>query len=306
MKRRTFILSSIAGIGALSSLDRLIASPHLQQRAVDIAIITGGDIAKNVRAAVEAMGGMARFVPKGAIVFLKPNMSFPNPPEMGTTTHPEVIRAVAQLCLDAGAKRVIAADFPMGRAAQCFERSGMNALAASMKELTFVEIKEQAQFETIELPLGQEVKTLDVPRLLRKADVFINLPTAKVHSATTVSFGLKNLMGLFWDRRRFHVDFNLHNAIADLATVLKPQLTILDGTYLLLTNGPQGPGKTEQANTIIAGIDPLAVDAAGCGIGMWNGRSTAPGDVKHLALASERGLGSIDLSGMNVQRQTIG
>jgi uncharacterized protein (DUF362 family) len=306
MKRRTFILSSLAGIGALSNLENLLASPRLQQQAPDIAIISGADIAKNVQAAVEALGGISRFVPKGSVVFLKPNMSFPNPPDMGTTTHPEVIRAVAQLCLDAGAKRVIAADFPMGRAAQCFERSGMNALAASMKELTFVEIKEQAQFESIEVPLGQEVKTLEVPRILRKADVFINLPTAKVHSATTVSFGLKNLMGLFWDRRRFHVDFNLHNAIADLATVLTPQLTLLDGTYLLLTNGPQGPGKTAQANTIVAGIDPLAVDAAGCGLGLWNGRSTAPGDVKHIALAAERGLGRIDLDGMRVHRQTIG
>jgi uncharacterized protein (DUF362 family) len=239
-------------------------------------------------------------------VFLKPNMSFPNPPELGTTTHPEVIRTVARLCLDAGAKRVIAADFPMGRAAQCFERSGMNALAASMKELTFVELKEQAQFESIEVPGGTEVRTLEVPKILRKADVFINLPTAKAHSATTVSLGLKNLMGLFWDRRRFHTELDLHTAIVDLGNVLKPRLTILDGTYLLLTNGPQGPGKTEQKNTIVAGTDPVAVDAEGCGLGMWNGRETAPDAVRHIANAAQRGLGTLDLAKLSILRRTLG
>lgn len=301
MNRRSFLLSSLLAAPALRSLDTL-AQGVMKEEPYDLAIVRGSDVAANVTAAVNAVGGMSAFVKPGNVVFLKPNMSFPNPPEWGTTTHPEVIRAVAALCVAAGARRVVVADFPMSRAALCFERSGMTALAAECRDFTFVELNDEHQFEPVTIDGGEEVKELLIPKLVRKADVFINLPTAKVHSATTVSFGLKNLMGLFWDRMRFHRDFDLHNAIVDLAGVLRPQLTIMDATYLLLSNGPQGPGKVEHAKTIVAGAAPLAVDAATCSLASWNGRSTAPASVKHLARAAERGLGSLDISRLRIHR----
>jgi uncharacterized protein (DUF362 family) len=303
MNRRQFLQSSVLGLGALHSLTRLNASPIFSpETPYDLSIIKGGDISASVHSAVEALGGIKRFVKPGNIVFLKPNMSFPNPPEWGSTTHPDIISTVARMCVEAGAKRVIVSDFPMGRAQLCFEKSGMTALSAATKEFSFVELKEESQFEVVPVPNGEEVKELRIAKLVRKADVFINLPTAKAHSATGVSFGLKNLMGLFWERRAFHRQYNLHNAIADLASVLKPQLTILDGMYALTTNGPQGPGKTEQLNTIIAGIDPVAVDAAGCALTEWNSHATTPGSVQHIALAAKRGLGTADVSKLKVYR----
>ena len=268
----------------------------------DLAIVRNETIADAVKTAVQSLGGMGAFVPQGSIVFLKPNMSFPNPPAWGSTTHPEVIRTVVQLCYEAGARRVLAADFPMSRAAMCFERSGMTQLAAEMKELSFVELKDESQFETIPVPDGREIHEIAVAKLLRKADVFINLPTAKAHSATGVSMGLKNLMGLFWNRLPFHNEHDLHNAIADLATVIKPTLTILDGFYALVTNGPQGPGKIVQPNTIIAGRDLVAVDAAGCEIAEWNNRSTSAVQVAHILHAAERGLGTVEVSKLKIFR----
>jgi uncharacterized protein (DUF362 family) len=210
------------------------------------------------------------------------------------------------MCAEAGAKRIIAADFPMRRAASCFERSGMNALAADLPELTFVELGEDKHFERVPAPDAVEFKEIGIAKLLRKADVFINLPSAKAHSGTTVSFGLKNLMGVIQDRGLFHQEYDLHSAVADLATLVRPQLTILDAAYVLLTNGPGGPGRIEQLDTIIAGTDPLAVDAAGTGLGEWNDRMLKPGDVRHLALAAERGVGSFTVPEEQIIRTTLG
>ncbi len=304
MDRRRFITSSLLAMSALGLRRGAAATIPGSADAMehDLAIITNSDIAAGVRAAIDAVGGIRRFVSPGSIVFLKPNMSFANPPEWGSTTHPEVIRTVALACLDAGAKRVVAADYPMSRATQCFERSGMTALAAGFRELGFVELKEETQFDTVALPEGQEVHELKIAKIARKADVFINLPALKAHSATSVSFGLKNLMGLFWDRSRFHRDFDLHNAIVDLAGVLHPHLTLLTGPMALVTNGPMGPGRVEPLNTFIAGVNPVAVDAAGCGVATWNNRATSPESVQHLARAAERGLGPIDLSTLSIFR----
>jgi uncharacterized protein (DUF362 family) len=303
MDRRRFLVAAACGLGSLHAARALPLRGLPPDEPYDLALVKHADTAAAVAAAVDALGGIGRFVKPGAVVLLKPNMSFPNPPEWGSTTHPAVIDAVTTLCAGAGAKRIIITDYPMSRAAQCFERSGLNALLAARRELTFVELKEETQFEPVELPRGEEVKTLAVAKLLRKADVFINLPTAKAHSATGVSFGLKNLMGLFWERYPFHRTYNLHNAVADLATIMRPQLTLLDARFALLTNGPQGPGKSAQLDTIVAGVDPVAVDAAGCGLGEWNNRSTSPDSVEHIAHAARRGLGTMDLSSLRIFRQ---
>ncbi len=306
MDRRSFLITTVLGFGALKALGARHLDGLITPIDYELAVIKGGDIARNVEAAVESVGGIGRFVKQGDIVLLKPNVSFPNPPEWGTTTHPVVIETVADLCAGAGAKRVIVADFPMSRARMCLQRSGMAELAASTRAFTFVELKSERHFETVPVPGGEEVQELRVARLLAKADVFINLPTAKAHSATGVSFGLKNLMGLFWERQPFHQKYDLHNAIVDLASIMRPRLTVLDATYGLLTNGPQGPGKVEQLNTIIAGIDPVAVDAEACLLAPWNGRTTDPDNIMHLAKAAERGLGTLNLSPDLVFRKEFG
>jgi uncharacterized protein (DUF362 family) len=166
-------------------------------------------------------------------------------------------------------------------------------------------LKEEAQFESVPVPRGVDAKEIQIAKLIRKSDVFINLPTAKAHSATGVSFGLKNLMGLFWNRWPFHQQYNLQQAIADLGTAVRPHLTLLDAEYALLTNGPQGPGRTEQLRTMIAGRDIVAVDSAGCGIASWNNRETRPDAVQHIANAARSGLGTTDLGSLKILRKDL-
>ncbi|MBR9977326.1 MAG: DUF362 domain-containing protein [Bacteroidetes bacterium] len=324
MKRRHFLQAGVLGASALglASMFRLdsmfAASPAgsvlpagTTQSAgaalpAQLSIVEGTDIAAAVRTAVQALGGMDAFVSPGDVVLLKPNMSFPNPPEWGSTTHPDVIREVVRLCAEAGARRIIATDFPMRRSTACLERSGMTALTGEMPDLSFVELGEEQQFEVIASPDTVEFKEIAVAKILQRADVLINLPTAKHHGGTTVSFGMKNLMGLIYDRRIFHGTYDLSSAVADLAFTIRPQLTIMDAVHALLDSGPQGPGTVQTLNYILAGIDPVAVDAATLDIAQWAGRTLNPSDVRHIALAAERGAGSLQIAEHLISRNTLG
>lgn len=311
MDRRNFLKAGMLGAAAvglvpLHRAGSAISTPFNPAGQAALAIVDGKDIAAAVRAAVNALGGISSFVKSGDVVLLKPNMSFPNPPEWGTTTHPDVLREVVRLCVEAGAKRIVAVDFPMGRASACFERSGMNALAESLPEMTFVELREEQQFEVVAAPKAVEFKELAVAKLARKANVLINLPTAKSHGGTTVSFGMKNLMGLIYNRRAFHGEYDLSSSVADLAGVIRPQLTIMDAVHCLLDSGPQGPGTVKTLNTIIAGSDPVAVDAATLALTQWNGRTLNPSDVRHIALAAERGVGSLHVPMEQIVRTSLG
>jgi uncharacterized protein (DUF362 family) len=133
-------------------------------------------------------------------------------------------------------------------------------------------------------------------RDLRRADVFINLPIAKVHNSTRLTLGIKNLLGIVWDRGAFHRSESLEQAMVDLITHVRPHLTILDAVRILLTNGPKGPGRTEDRRLVVAGADPVAVDAYGASLfGM------APGQIGHIRLAAAAGLGEMDLKRIKVK-----
>jgi uncharacterized protein (DUF362 family) len=137
------------------------------------------------------------------------------------------------------------------------------------------------------------------------AQVLINIPVAKSHSATGVSFGLKGQMGMIWDRESFHSQFNINQAIADLATVIKPQLTILDATRALVSGGPGGPGEVKKPNLVIAGIDPIAVDSYGVSIVPWYGQNFKGRQVEHILAAHQRGLGKIDVDQFKIFREKV-
>jgi uncharacterized protein (DUF362 family) len=122
-----------------------------------------------------------------------------------------------------------------------------------------IALNDERFYQSVSVPQGKVIKRLKVMKEVMSCDVFINLPAAKSHSATGVSLGMKGLMGVIWDRGYFHAKVDLHQAIADLSSVIKPTLTIIDASRALITGGPSGPGKVERLDTIIAGVDPVAL-----------------------------------------------
>jgi uncharacterized protein (DUF362 family) len=311
--RRDFIKTSLGAAG-LCAAGSLLKLPNLlAQDSTTVAAgavrpmlaVVEGPVESAVRRAFDIFGGVSTFVRPGQTVLLKPNMSFPNPKIWGSNTSPELVRAVALEVLQAGAARVIVADNTMRKDTVSFDKSGLTEALAGIDKVKLLPIQEESFFTEVSVPNGKALKTVMIARLIQKADVLINLPCAKSHSATDVSFGLKNNMGLIWNRSYFHTGTDLHTAIAELATVIRPHLTILDATRALLTGGPTGPGKVQELNTIIAGTDPLAVDAYTTTLANWNNQSLKPGMVKHLLAASHIGVGEIDLDRMDIRKETV-
>ena len=272
---------------------------------VDLAVISG-EPAAATRKALEALGGIARFVKKGQRVVIKPNMSFAKTPDFAASTHPLVVVAVAQACLEAGAREVLVLDHTLQRAELCLERTGIrDACKQHVPGVHVLALQDRKFFREIRIPQGKVLDRVEVLTDILDNAVLINVPVAKSHSATGVSLGLKGLMGLIWDRESFHSQFNINQAIADLATVIKPHLTILDATRAMASGGPGGPGDVKKPNLIVAGVDPVAVDSYGVGIVPWYGQSFKGRQVEHLLIAHERGLGKIDVEKLKITKGAV-
>src|SRR3989337_1421089 len=142
MTRRGFLRSAAAGI-ALGLAGR--PSFSIAKEEVDLAVVSG-DPASATRKALEALGGISRFVKKGQRVVLKPNMSFSRTPEFATTTHPQVVATVAQACIEAGAQQVLVLDHTLHRAELCLERAGIREACKNIPNVHVLALQERKFF----------------------------------------------------------------------------------------------------------------------------------------------------------------
>lgn len=299
--RRQFLKTSAAGM-ALG----LVSMPSfsLGKEEVDLAVVSGEPVAATKRA-LEAIGGISRFVKKGQQVVLKPNMSFARTPDFSATTHPLVVATVAQACMEAGAQQVLVIDHTLHRAELCLERTGIPEACKNIPGVHVLALQDRKFYREIKIPHGKVLERVEVIKDVLDSPVWINIPVAKSHSATGVSMGMKGLMGLIWDRESFHSKFNINHAIADLGTVIKPHLTILDATRALTSGGPGGPGEVKKPNLIIAGVDPIAVDSYGVSVVPWYGQNFKGRQVEHLLISHQRGLGKIDIDQLKIIKEKV-
>jgi len=259
-----------------------------------------GPVETSLELLLGSLGGMKRFVRPGNTVLLKPNMSFPNPPEQATTTDPRLVRGMIRHCLAAGAKKVLVADHPMRAVRLCLEMTGMKKACGGFPGVHLIGADREGMYREVNLKNTNHLRRTKVLRAVLDADVTINLPRMKSHAATTVSLGTKGNMGLIWDRASFHGSMDLNEAIGDLNTLLRADLTILDGTSVLTAGGPLGPGPVEELKCLIGGTDPVAVDAVGVLQTDWYGKRVRPEQVAHLAACARRGVGEIDPDRMDL------
>ncbi len=267
----------------------------------DLIVVRGSEPEAMVRKAVELLGGMGRFVKKGDNVIIKPNIGpSVRAYEYAATTNPWVIAAVARLCLEAGAGRVRVMDKPFGGTPEdSYARSGIKEqVEGAGGEM---EIMSRFKFVSTDIPQGKDIKKWDIYEDILKADVLINVPIAKQHGATHLTLGLKNLMGTINNAQLFHI--NLHQRIADLASRVRPALTIIDAVRILVANGPTGGNLKDvrKLDTIIASADIVAADSYATTLfGM------KPEDVPYIINAANMGLGSSDPGKLNIKEITLG
>ena len=262
-----------------------------------VAVAEGGTPAKMVEQALKLLGGIEAFVKKGAFVVLKPNIGWQRLPEQAANTNPEVVAAVVRMCKQAGASRVLVVEHTCDQPSEiCFEMSGIQQ-AVRQAGGEIVAVNREAQFEPLDLPYARELTASTVAKEVRRADCFINIPIAKDHSQARLSIGIKNLMGVVWDRQEWHRSRSLDQCIADYLTGVRPHLTIVDAVRILVGMGPKGPGPTKDTRQIIASVDAVAADAFAAtlfGLGAH--------EVEYLRLAGEMGLGETDPNKMKILR----
>jgi len=319
--RRDFLRYALAGVGALLAAKFISACASPQTTHVtpqdaipvpaippveetglpatkypDIAVVRGGEPEALAREAVDLLGGMKRFVKKGDNVIIKPNIG----PAMRTyeyaaTTNPWLVAAVVKMCMEAGAGRVRVMDKPFsGTAESGFVNSGIREHVE--KAGGEIELMSRFKFVSTDIPQGKDIRKWDIYEDILKADVLINMPIAKQHGSSRLTLGMKNLMGTINSAQMFHM--NLHQRIADLASRVKPSLTIVDAIRILTANGPTGDNlrDVKKLDTVIAGTDIVAVDSYATSL-----FGLKPADVPYIGIAESMGLGTSELGKLEIK-----
>jgi len=265
-----------------------------------LAVARGDSPTALVQAAIRAIGGIERFVKPGADVIIKPNICVAyHGPEYAATTNPQVVGALVALCLGAGARRVRVMDNPFGGSPEAaYARSGIaDAVKAAGGQM---EIMSEMKYATAPIPQGKDLKQIRIYRDALDADVFINVPIAKDHGLARLTLGMKNLLGVIWDRPAMHR--NMGQRIAELTSLVRPTLTVVDAVRILMANGPTGGNLADvkQTNTVIASADIVAADAYATSL-----FGLTPMDVSYIPAAAKMGLGTMDLAGVKVEEISV-
>ena len=245
---------------------------------------------------------MGRFVKKGQRVVIKANVAWARTPEQACTNNPDLLSALIRLCYEAGAKRVAVWDHTCDNYQFTFARSGLKEVAQKAGADIFSG-HGQNVYQRVDLPKGKKLKKAEVIKDVLESDVFINFPIPKQHFATELTLGLKNLIGIVWDMEQLH-KIDLHQCIADINTLRKPDLVVMDAIRILTTNGPKGPGKTEDIGEVVVSTDVVAIDAYGATYfkNPKTGKSFKGEEIRFVKHAYDLGLGQIDLAKVQIKR----
>jgi uncharacterized protein (DUF362 family) len=272
------------------------------ESAAYMGVARGQNTTAMVRAAVDAIGGMSRFVGNDDVVVIKPNVAFERAAALGATTSPDVVSALVHLATEAGAREVRVLDNPIESPESCFERSGIRKAAVEAGARVF-------------LPTPNDFRVLHTPgaALIERWPFFwrpfvgatkvIGVAPCKDHNLCGASMTTKNWYGLLGGRRnQFHQD--IHGIIADLAMMMTPTFVVLDGVRVLHRSGPTGGSLSDvkPGQTIAASTDPIAVDAFGWEDLLDRGQPVP----EYLTKSGSRKLGNPDWRSTNVKEVQVG
>ena len=268
--------------------------------APDLVVARNGEPDQLVRQAILAMGGMEKFIPKGADVIIKPNVCVDfRTYEWGATTNPWVVGELVKMAYEAGASKVRVMDQTWKRGmTEAYIMSGIkDQVEAAGGEMVWMPLE---KFIATDLPLGRDLKSIDMYEAILNADVWINAPVAKHHMDAKLTLAMKNLMGVIADRPIIHKNFG--QRIADLASAFKPTLNVMDAVRVMMKNGPTGYDlrDTQKLDTVIVSQDMVTIDAYTTRLfGMQ------PSDLDYVVCAADMGLGRMDVENLRIEEFNV-
>ncbi|PLX67481.1 MAG: tat (twin-arginine translocation) pathway signal sequence [Denitrovibrio sp.] len=301
MDRRDFLKKAMKGTvaaGVTAGLGKygkiLEASPLVPY---DLVAVKGGEPDVMFDMAMQSFGGMGQFVPKGSRVLVKPNIGWDVSPERAGNTNPVLVAQIVKHCLDAGAKEVSVFDHSCDHWVRCYKNSGIEK-AVKDAGGRVVSGDSKSYYREVSIAKGERLTEASVHELYLDSDVVINVPVLKHHSSTMVTIGMKNLMGVVWDRFHWHRN-DLHQCIADFASFRKPDLTVVDAYNVMMRNGPRGVYVSDvaQMKSLIVSPDPVAADTAAA---MLFGAD--PEDIRHIQIAHAMKIGTSNLKSLKIDR----
>jgi uncharacterized protein (DUF362 family) len=268
----------------------------------DLAVARNGSPDRLVRSAIDSVGGMSRFVPKGAWVIIKPNICTDYYGyEYAATTNPWVVGTLVQLAMEAGAEKVQVMDFPFGGSAEsAYRNSGIaEQVAAAGGDMVLMS---DFKYKKVAIKDAISLSKTNLYEDVQKADVLIDVPIAKTHGLAGLTLGMKNLMGLIRNREEIH--WMIGDRLTDLTRLIKPTLTVIDGVRVLVANGPTGGSLDDvrQMDTVIVSPDVVAADSYAATA--LFGRN--PEELTYIRSAVKANLGISDLSSLNIQEISLG
>jgi uncharacterized protein (DUF362 family) len=314
--RRDFLAHSAAAGMLAWQADRLLAAGDAAAaRPADMAIARwkgpepkdatdpqlAGIATKLTQQAIDALGGMRRFVKRGDVVWVKPNIGWDRKPEQAGDSNPQVVAALVAMCLEAGAKTVKVGDYTVHAAVKTYETSGIApAVKTPGGKMVFLD-KQRFKETAIN---GERIKTLLLYPEIIECDLVINAAIVKHHVLSNATLCMKNYMGVMDNRAPFHQDFAA--CLCDLTRFMKPRLCVLDAVRILKDHGPVG-GRMEDVavkTTVAAGVDIVALDALGLEL-----MGKEPGETRKAAsiikYAEESGLGKANYRGLALKELAV-
>ncbi len=273
---------------------------------IDISVVEGADYFLSTQKAVAQLGGIEKFVTKGAKVAILPNVQRWHP---GTFTKPGIVRAVVRMCKQAGAAEVNCLSW---LEMKNWEATGLAAVLEEEGAMLKLIASDEVNFKPVKVSNGTALDEAMIMKELYNNDVFIDMPITKDHAGNKFTGTMKNLMGINYrvnNRNKFHLenwttDLNairhLEHCIVDLNTLVKPTLCVVDATEFIITNGPMGPGEITRPQKVIAGVDRVALDAY-CTT-LWDIEAK---DIIAITHAHERGLGNMNLDKLSIKETKL-
>jgi uncharacterized protein (DUF362 family) len=301
MDRRDFLKQVMLwSAGISTAIPSFQIVPELLAAAEQPPLVShakGKDYYALVAQVLEPLGTISKFVTTGDRVVIKPNMAWDRNPAQAANTHPQVVKALVELSLDAGAGKVMVFDRTCNEERRCYVNSGIQDAMATVKDSRLKYYHpDSRKFVPVDIKRGKAIRRLEIYKDALEADTYINVPVAKHHSLSRLTLGLKNSMGVLGGNRG-QMHQNIGQKLADLATVVKPKLTVIDATRILLRNGPQG-GDIDDVkilDTVIASADPVACDAYATTL-----FDLQPEEISSTVAAYKLGLGEMDLAKMRI------
>ncbi len=303
MDRRQFLKQVCLWSAGLSlTVPRFRIVPEvlaLERQPSLLAHARGKDYHDLVTRVVGSLGGMEQFVRPGDRVVIKPNIGWDRNPGQAANTHPLVVKTLVEQALAVGAAKVMVFDRTCNEERRCYVNSGIRDALAEVKDRRLrVYHPDPRKYVPVDVERGKAVSRLEIYKDALEADSYINVPVAKHHSLSRLTLGLKNSMGVLGgDRGRMHHD--LGQKLADLATVVRPTLTVIDATRILLRSGPQGGNlkDVKVMDTVIASADPVAADAYATTL-----FELKPEAIESTRAAFRMGLGEMQIANMKIVR----